>query len=104
MADTLPRTSFLDHPASRVVALLIAVLLAFAIWWNWSHQPAGPMAIQPRQVEAAPPANPELAACLRQRHAAIDDMRANDVIGADQVAAFKARATILCEQTTRQTR
>jgi hypothetical protein len=101
MAATLPRRSFLDHPVSRLVALLIAVALAAAIWWSWSHQADRPMAVQPRQVEVPDSTDPALADCIRQRLAAVDDMRANNVIAADQVTEFKARAVTLCEQTTR---
>ena len=103
MAAALPRTSFLDHPATRVVALLIAAALAFTIWWTWSHAD-GQLTAQPQPIGAVASDNPALAECRRTRHAAIDDMRANDIITADQVTEYKARANELCEEMTRTTR
>ena len=81
----------LDRPAARVAALgvfaAMAALLAFIHRDDLAGAPATP---------EDSPADSAYRACLAERHAAIDGMVAEGVVGEDRAALFKTRAEALC--------
>jgi len=110
MATAGTQGNILDSIWARLVALILAVLIALLIYRNWhtdiatllsgetstqSNLLAGPAA----RGEPAKQANPELAACLKQRVGDVDKMKSDGVIDDSQYALFRRRAEDLCAAT-----
>lgn len=101
--DTAPR-GFGDTIWARLIALVIAIGLAWAFWANWSEDLVAlfesgpeqlPIAQQP-QLPDETGLNPELQACLDQRLGGVQTMASEGVIAEAQVAGFSQRASELC--------
>ncbi len=99
--DSGQKPALLDRPATRLSALAVAVLAVLAIVWIGRVGFAG-VALTP--FEHLAPAddtgsadNPQLAACLKERVGAVDQMRADAVIDDGQYGTFKARAVSYCQ-------
>lgn len=99
--NTAPR-GFLDTGWARLLALSLAVLLAWSFVQIWGDEAA-------RLIEGAPPAipivdqptvpaavNAALQACLNDRVGDVESMRADGVIDEAQYTAFRQRAEDLC--------
>ncbi len=95
-------STFANSTLARVVALVIALLLAFVLWSNWSKDFQNLFAGSsdaPKTVstaEPAKPANPALQKCLDQRVGDVERMKSEGVLSDSQFDAFKARAQSLC--------
>ena len=83
--------SFLDRPAARLVAVLVAVLAGAAL--AWINRDAFLPAHDATTVKAG---NPQLAACLADRIGAVDRMRQEGVINERQYNEFRGRAEAFC--------
>lgn len=101
--DSAPR-GFGDTIWARLIALAIAVGLAWAFWSTWSEDVLGlledgpealPIVAQPALQEQTI-ANPALEACLEKRLGDVQSMASDGVISEAQVAGFSQRATELC--------
>ena len=95
--------SFLDTSTARVLALLLAVLLIFVLWMNWSSQFSA-LVTQKEDVvsnrsaqEPAKPLNAALENCLTQRVGDVDRMKEEGILSEAQYGAFRARAESLCK-------
>ncbi|MEI2385998.1 hypothetical protein [Breoghania sp. JC706] len=90
MASAAER-SFLDRPAARLLALIVAALAATALAWiNRDAFVSAPVGT------TATAGNPDLAACLAERGGAVDRMKQDGVIDARQYNQFRARAEAFC--------
>ena len=99
--DSEPKPALLDRPATRLSALAVAVLAVLAIVWIGRVGFAG-VALTPFEHLAATDDtgsadNPQLAACLKERFGAVEQMRTDAVIDDNQYGAFKARAVSYCQ-------
>lgn len=99
--DSGPKPALLDRPATRLSALAVAVLAVLAIVWIGRVGFAG-VALTPFEHLAATDDtgsadNPQLAACLKERVGAVEQMRTDAVIDDNQYGAFKARAVSYCQ-------
>lgn len=85
---------FIDSWRARLVAGLILIMSAASL--VYSHRED--ITLFARGDDAPElPANPELAACLSERHGAVDQMRAEGVIDESKHTLFKQRATAICQ-------
>jgi hypothetical protein len=99
--DSGQKPALLDRPATRLSALAVAALVVLAIVWIGRVGFAG-VALTPFEHLGAVDdpglaENPQLAACLKERVGAVDQMRADAVIDDSQHGAFKARAVSYCQ-------
>ncbi len=93
--------SFLDTIWMRILALIIAILLAVFIWTNWGDYitawfAGSEVQTEAQKAEPAKPANPELDACLEKRVGDVDGMKEQGILTEAQYAQFRARAEALC--------
>lgn len=94
----------LDSTFARMLALVLAGLIAVLFYLNWSNDLANLFASRPagpEVVEEAVPVeeiNPELAGCLKQRVGDVDNMQQEGILSDAQYADFKERAIQLCRQ------
>lgn len=91
----------IDRPAARMSALAFAALAVVAIVWIGRVGFAG-VALTPFEHLGAADdpglsENPQLAACLKERVGAVEQMRADAVIGDGQYGTFKDRAVSYCQ-------
>ena len=98
------QSGFLNSNAARIVAAILALLIA-ALWFynyqeDFSRLMAGDNANELPQASslAAEDANPALAACLKKRVADVDQMKADGLLSEADYATFRARAEELCIQ------
>ncbi len=104
MAKKNQTQSALDSQFARVLALVLAGLIAILFYLNWFHdlvnlfasQPAEPQVVE--EVIPVEEINPELAACLKQRVGDVDKMQQDGILSDAQYADFKERAIQLCRQ------
>lgn len=82
---------FLDTPAARALALLVALLAAAVLGWLNREAIMGST-----PVPVAALANPQLAACLKERVGAVDKMRDESIINERQYSEFRTRAEDYC--------
>ncbi|MDF1776841.1 MAG: hypothetical protein P1V13_12470 [Rhizobiaceae bacterium] len=103
MAHAQTSRSFWDTPYARLLALVVAALIAFLLYSNWANDigkllsgDAGPIPIaaKPSPVTET---NPALANCLEKRVGDVEQMKQEGIINDAQYASFKARATDLCQ-------
>lgn len=93
---------FVDSAFARILGLLLALLMAFLLWSNWSSDFKNLFAggkEEPAMVsksEPAKPANPALQNCLVQRVGNVEEMKADGILSDAQFTAFKSRAESLC--------
>ncbi len=93
---------FADSGLARLLALFIAIAIAFLLWSNWSTDFKALLAGDDQEVSAATnaqpakPANPELENCLAQRVGDVDRMKEEGILSESQYAAFRGRAEELC--------
>ncbi len=85
--------SALDRPAARWIAVAVALAGAAALATIHRDDLVPPEA-------AAPAADDPLQACLAQRQADIEQMRADGVIDENQAKLFLGRAEALCQDQT----
>jgi hypothetical protein len=85
------RSSALDRPIARVVALV--VFLAAAGTLAWIHRDD----LFPPEPAAVVAADDPVALCLAARARDIDKMRTDGVISDAQATLFKSRAEALCQ-------
>ena len=94
--------SFADTAFARLIALVLAALLAYLLWSNWADDfrqlmQAGEAEVPVvSEAEPAKPANPALEKCLAQRIGDVDRMKQEGILTDAQYEAFKGRATELC--------
>ncbi len=95
--------SFIDTGMARLLALLLAVALAFLLWFNWSDDfeklfadNIGAAVPETTTAEPAKPANAALAQCLAQRVGDVERMKEEGILSDAQYGAFRARAEGLC--------
>ena len=86
-------SSALDRPAARWIAVAVALSGTAALATIHRDDLFPPEA-------AAPAADDPLQACLAQRQADIEQMRADGVIDQDQARLFLGRAEALCQDQT----
>ncbi len=102
MSSATVTKEFVDTALARVLGLLIALLMAFLLWFNWSGDFKNLFAggtEKPAMVsvsEPAKPANPALQNCLAQRVGNVEEMKADGILSDAQFASFKSRAENLC--------
>jgi len=103
MATTQEKT-FHDTMAARIVALLLAAVLAVLLYMNYKddfsrlvsgEEPAG---LPEATTAAIAETNPALAQCLQKRIGDVNQMKQDGVLTEAQFADFKARAEQLCIQ------
>lgn len=95
--------SFADTGLARLFALVLAVLIAIILWFNWSsdfrvlleNDDTAPQ-VSSSTLEPAKPVNAALEACLTQRVGDVDKMKEEGILSDAQYGAFKARAEGLC--------
>lgn len=94
--------SFSDTGLARIIALLLAVLIAYVLWANWAEdfrklyvgtEPGTPVV---SSSQPAKPVNPALQKCLEQRVGDVDRMKQEGILTDAQYTAFKGRAMGLC--------
>lgn len=94
--------SFADSGFARLIALVLAALIAYLLWSNWADEfrklmqggdTAAPVI---SESEPAKPVNPALEKCLEQRIGDVDRMKQEGILTDAQYEAFKGRATELC--------
>ena len=102
MASTAETKSFGDTGLARLLALLIAILLGYLLWSNWSSDFKALFAGSDKSAavvstsEPAKPANPALQECLTQRVGDVDRMKEEGILSEAQYDAFRGRAQELC--------
>ncbi len=96
-------SSFADSILARLLALIIAILIGWLLWSNWSQdfkQLASGESDAPAAVvstsEPAKPANAALEACLKQRVGDVDRLKEEGILTEEKYAAFRSRAESLC--------
>lgn len=95
-------SSFADTKLARLLALVIAIALAWLLWSNWSSDfrmllaDSDDAARLVSGSEPARPANPALQACLAQRVGDVDRMKEEGILSEAQYGAFRSRAEGLC--------
>lgn len=98
--ETAEHRHFLDTPAARILAGLIALLALVGIAFVWSvHMRMGPVAVSgpvQSRLQTAPAVNPQFIECRDQRVADVDRMLADGLIDANRHAEFKERAITTC--------
>ncbi len=94
--------SFADTGLARLIALVLAALIAYLLWSNWTDDfrqlMEGREAAMPVISESQPakPVNPALEKCLEQRIGDVDRMKQEGILTDAQYDAFKGRAMDLC--------
>lgn len=96
--------SFVDSKLARLLALLIAIVLAILLWSNWSADfkslfttgKGDATATATITAQPAKPANPALEECLAQRVGDVDQMKEEGILSDAQYSAFRSRAEDLC--------
>lgn len=94
--------SFLDTMVARLIALVIAGVIAAFMVITWSDDFLALLEDEPAQLvvpvggSPAAEATPELDACLAQRVGDVDRMKEEGIIGDAQYEAFRSRAVSLC--------
>lgn len=94
--------SFADTGIARLIALVLAALIAYLLWANWADEIRQVMQGEDAAVpmvsksEPAKPANPALEKCLEQRIGDVDRMKQEGILSDAQYEAFKGRAMELC--------
>ena len=102
MTTAEPTNSFADTTMARLLALLIAIMLATLLWMNWSQDFKNLFADDSKTMipvsssEPAKPANPALEECFAQRVGDVDRMKEEGILSDAQYTAFRARAEDLC--------
>ena len=103
MATAQQTSGFADTIWARLLALLIAIAIAWLLWANWSSDfralvSGGEQAATPvvSTSEPAKPANPALQECLAKRVGDVDQMKEDGVLSDAQYGSFRARAEELC--------
>lgn len=98
------QSGFLNGNAARIVAAVLAVLIAIIWFYNYqadfSRVMSGGVATELPQAstQAAADANPAFAACLKKRVGDVDQMKADGILPEAKYASFRSRAEELCAQ------
>lgn len=102
--STVAERKFVDTGIARVVALLLALLFAFLLYYHYKDDFAR---LASNEVEVGLPeattasiaeTNPALAQCLQKRIGDVNQMKQDGVLSQAQYASFKTRAEDLCVQ------
>ncbi len=95
---------FVDTGAARILALLLALLFAFLLYYHYKDDfvrlASNEVAVGLPEATTASIAdtNPELAQCLQKRIGDVNQMKQDGVLSEAQFSDFKARAEELCYQ------
>jgi len=103
MTTTAQTKGFADTIWARLLALLLAIAIAWLLWANWSsdfkalfadgEQKAAPVV---SASEPAKPANPALEECLAKRVGDVERMKEEGILSDAQYSNFRSRAEELC--------
>ncbi len=108
MTSAASSASFLDTMAARILAVIVAVVLGFAIYTNYGdvimQELAGERdtlsisSYSGQRTEPEVKANPALEACLNERIGHVNKMKEDGILSEAKYGTFKARAEELCVQ------
>jgi len=94
-------SSFLDTAFARLIALVLAGLIAYLLYANWGEEIIATMRDQPVEIvdvtAPAAEATPALDACLARRVGDVETMKSDGIINDAQYASFKSSAIKLCQ-------
>lgn len=102
--STTTQTGFVNTNAARIVAAVLALLIAIIWFYNYSADFSRVMAggstgeLPQAETLAVSNANPALAACLEKRVGDVDQMKEDGLLNDQKYASFKVRAEQLCAQ------
>lgn len=93
-------SSFLDTAFARLIALVLAGLIAYLLYAKWGSEILATVQGQPVSLLAdkapAREATPALDACLAARVGDVEAMKAEGIVNDAQYADFKRRAIAFC--------
>lgn len=91
---------FIDSALARLIALVLAGLVAYLLYSQWGAEITGLLEGRPIDpLEAKAPAsepNPALDECIAQRVGDVERMKSEGIINEAQYESFGARAVNLC--------
>ena len=88
---------FIHSKSARLVALVLAVLLALLFLFLWGGAAKELVAGESVAIEETAKTNPGLAECIKIRVGHVDKLKSEGTIDDHQYASFKTRAEALCQ-------
>jgi|GEM_PF-1910658 len=101
---TTTQSGFVNTKAARIVAAVLALLIAIIWFYNYQADFAKLMSgdasngLPQAEALAQADANPALAECLQKRVGDVDQMKKDGLLNDQQYGSFRARAEQLCSQ------
>ena len=101
---TTTQTGFVDGYGARILAAILALLFAFALFYNYKDDFNRLMAgnsddgLPQSSAQIAVAVNPDLKKCLEKRVGDVDQMKKDGLLNDSQYASFRSRAEQLCTQ------
>lgn len=98
------QSGFVNTNAARIVAGVLALLIAIVWFYNYQADFGRLMSgnitseLPSASPQAAAVSNPALAACLKKRVGDVDQMKKDGLLSDDKYVSFRSRAEQLCSQ------